>query len=459
MLNELNSLLNCKKILILGFGREGVSTYNYLTTIIQPDNISIADQDMNLKEKIGFEIHPACSLYLGENYLDNLEAFDVIIKSPGISPKLFKSRNIENKITSQTELFLKVYSRRTIGVTGTKGKSTTSSLIKHILADFYKDALLVGNIGVPPFDLIQSISPETKIVFELSSHQLEQVSVSPFIAVLLNLYEEHLDHYDSYRHYQLAKFNITRFQKEEDWVVMNCDNSLLCELYEESNLKRRRLVFSQFPISDQGSFIDSTGEIVCRFGESESRFDFKNRVYLPGDHNLMNIMAAICVAKIMEVPDQYIYQSVKSFKGLKHRMELVGTYKGIIFYNDSISTIPQATILAVQSLKSVDTLILGGKDRGIDYSPLIRFLPESGVSNLIFIGEAGKRIRDGLEKMQHAKNQRLFTINQIHEISELIRLHTKPGAICLLSPAAASYDQFKNFEERGEVFKKIAENI
>ncbi len=459
MLNELTSLLNDKKVLILGFGKEGISTFNYLKTIIRTEDISIADQDSSLKEKIGFDLNPACSLYLGENYMENLEAFDIIIKSPGISPKLFKGRDIDHKITSQTELFLKVYSGRTIGVTGTKGKSTTSSLIRHILSYLYKDVLLVGNIGVPPFDLIQSISPETKIVFELSSHQLEKVSVSPFIAVLLNLYEEHLDHYDSYKHYQLAKFNITRFQKEEDWFIMNNDNKLLSELYNGSNLKRRRLVFSQFPISDQGAFIDSSGEIVCRFRDSESRFDFKNRVYLPGDHNLMNIMAAICVAKVMDVPDSDIYQSVMSFKGLKHRMELVGTYKGIIFYNDSISTIPQATILAVQSLKNVDTLILGGKDRGIDYSPLISFLPISGVSNLIFIGEAGKRIRDGFENSRQTTNQKLFTINRFDEISELIRLYTKPGTICLLSPAAASYDQFKNFEERGEVYKKIAENI
>lgn len=459
MLNELKLLLNEKKILILGFGKEGISTYNYLHTIINPGNISIADQDLNLLEKIEFSIHPECTLFLGEHYLDNLEAFDLIIKSPGISPKLFKGRNLEDKITSQTELFLKVYSNRTIGVTGTKGKSTTSSLIRYILSNCYKDALLIGNIGVPPFDLIHSISPETKIVFELSSHQLEQVSVSPFISVLLNLYEEHLDHYDSYSHYQLAKFNITRFQNEEDWFVMNCDNSLLNELYNGSNLKRRRLVFSQSPIFEQGAFVDVNGEVVCRFDEKESRFDFKNRNYLPGDHNLMNIMAAICVSKVMKVPDEIIYQSIMSFKGLKHRMELVGTYKGIIFYNDSISTIPQATILAVQSLKNVDTLILGGKDRGIDYSPLFSFLPESGVSNLIFIGEAGKRIRTGIEKSPKKTNQRLFTINQFSEISELIRLHTRPGAICLLSPAAASYDQFKNFEERGEVFRKIAENI
>jgi UDP-N-acetylmuramoyl-L-alanine---L-glutamate ligase len=452
-------LLEGKRILILGFGKEGVSTYRLLKRTIQPDHISIADMDENLLSKLDFKIHPHCQVISGKNYLNNINDFDVIIKTPGISLALLNKLTDNAKITSQTELFLKIYAHRTIGVTGTKGKSTTSSLISHILSSYYKDVVLVGNIGIPPFDLIDNIGDDTWIVYELSSHQLEQVSASPFIAVILNLYEEHLDHYESYSKYQLAKLNITRFQSEADWFVMNNDNQTLADLYEKLGFKRNLLTFSMNLKTDAGAFINKNGEIIYHCNGMQSKFNFRERKYLPGDHNLMNIMAAICVSKIMKISDDLIDKSIHEFKGLKHRMEYLGKFKGIEFYNDSISTIPQATIQAVLSLKKVDTLILGGKDRGINYQPLIDFLPVSGVRNLIFTGEAGKRILYGLKKSIQDPFQKYFVIKSFAEISEIINAHTRQGYICLLSPAAASYDSFRNFEERGEVFKNIAENI
>jgi len=363
------------------------------------------------------------------------------------------------KITSQTELFLKVFASKTIGVTGTKGKSTTSSLIKHILSSYYSDVLLVGNIGIPPFDLIDQIKPRSWIVYELSSHQLEYISFSPFIAVLLNFYEEHLDHHENYSNYKFAKFNITKFQKENDWFIMNGDNEALVGLYSNSKLKRKLLTFSKEKESNAGAFLNHLGEIIYRYQDKISTYNFNEREYLPGDHNLMNIMAAICACKILEVPDNLINASINEFKGLRHRLEFIGEFKGIKFYNDSISTIPQATIQAVLSLKKVDTLILGGKDRGIDYKPLIDFLPASGVRNLIFIGEAGQRILEGLKNISQETNQKWFVIKSYDELADIIRTTTRKGFICLLSPAAASYDLFRNFEERGEVFKKIAENL
>jgi UDP-N-acetylmuramoylalanine--D-glutamate ligase len=453
------SILQNKRILTLGFGKEGISTYKLLMRIVSPEYIAIADQDEGLLTKIDFEIHPHCQLYLGKDYLGNLNAYDIIIKSPGISTLLLNGKDLNDKISSQSKLFLNVYADRTIGITGTKGKSTTSSLISHILSSFYKDVLLLGNIGIPPFDMIDRIGPETRIVFELSSHQLEHISISPFVAILLNLYEEHLDHYESYSNYQLAKFNITKFQKEDNWFIMNGDNLLLMDLFQQSNLKRKLLTFSHNKIVGDGAFIDENGEIVSCFQGKTSRFDFIKRQYLPGDHNLINIMAAICASKIMGVPDDLIDKSIKGFKGLKNRLEYIGEFKGISFYNDSISTIPQSTIQAVLSLKKVDTLILGGKDRGIDYQPLVDFLPGSGVRILIFIGEAGKRILEGLEKSSPDRTQKWFVIKSFNEISDIVRSHTQQGFICLLSPAAASYDLFRNFEERGEVFKKIAENL
>jgi UDP-N-acetylmuramoylalanine--D-glutamate ligase len=256
-----------------------------------------------------------------------------------------------------------------------------------------------------------------------------------------------------------AKFNITKFQKEKGWFVINGDAQVLVDLYTESKLKRNLLTFSASKETEAGAFISQSGEIIFQYHDKRSKFNFSDRRYLPGDHNLMNIMAAICVSKTMGVPDDIIDQTIREFKGLKHRMEYIGKFKGIKFYNDSISTIPQATIQAVLSLKKVDTLILGGKDRGIDYKPLTDFLPGSGVRNLIFVGEAGKRILAGLQNSNLDSDQQSFVIKSFEELPDIIRANTRKEYICLLSPAAASYDLFNNFEERGEVFKKIAENL
>jgi UDP-N-acetylmuramoylalanine--D-glutamate ligase len=457
--NEILELLHGKQILILGFGKEGISTYKYLIDKIPADNIAIADQDSDLPVKINFQVDPQCRLIIGKNYLENISVYDIIIKSPGIPHALLEHRTDPEKITSQTELFLRSFANRTIGITGTKGKSTTSSLVKHIIASQRDHVLLVGNIGIPPFDHINQIKSDSIIVYELSSHQLENIRVSPFIAVILNVYEEHLDHYKNYQRYQSAKMNITRFQSENDWLILNSDNEVLREHFLSLKLNRRYFVFSHTEVQgNNNSYIKSPGFVRCKYKGKISEFDFSNRQYLPGDHNLMNIMAAICASKVIGIADDVIHKAVLEFKGLPHRMEYIGKFRDIFFYNDSISTIPQATILAVKSLGNVNTLILGGKDRGIDYQPLVEFLPGSNVKNIIFVGEAGRRIYRSLEKEKNA-NQQFFMISNFQEIRSIILKNTKPGTICLLSPAAASYDMFRNFEERGEVFKKIAETL
>ena len=208
-----------------------------------------------------------------------------------------------------------------------------------------------------------------------------------------------------------------------------------------------------------GAYLNGSGQVVFNLGDRHTVFDFSKRMYLPGNHNLKNMMAAVCVCKIFQIPDEIITEAVLRFKGLEHRLEYVGEYGDIHFYNDSIATIPEATIEAMKTLKDVDTLILGGKDRGIDYNNLIKFLAGSNVNNLIFLGEAGKRIYEGINLVDKTKSKKCFLIMEFNEASQIIKKYTKPGSICLLSPAAASYDMFNNFEERGEAFKKIARNI
>ena len=459
MYRQLVEILHGKKILILGFGREGISSYKFIRKILPEISVTIADKDKNVLNNIDFIIDSNCQTILGKSYISNLDDFDLILKTPGIPNNLLKEKVSQNKITSQTDLFLQLFSSNTIGVTGTKGKSTTSGLIRHILSCYHKDVVLIGNIGVPPFDMIEKIGKETRVVFEMSSYQLENISVSPHIAVILNLFQEHLDHYENFEGYQSAKFNITKFQTKNDWVIYNSDDSIINELFNRTGITRNYFQFSSEKKVNTGAFLGKNDNVIFTGLNAKSVFDFSNRLYLPGRHNLMNIMAAVCACKLLEIPDNIISEAISGFKGLEHRLEYIGKYGNIHFYNDSIATIPEAAIEAVKTLKTVDTLILGGKDRGIDYSKLARFISQSDITNLIFTGEAGKRILEEVEAIGISNKKKYFLITRFDEIKQIIKQYTKPGYICLLSPAASSYDMFKNFEERGEAFIKIARNV
>jgi len=409
IISDIRDFLNNKSILILGFGREGKSTYNFIKKYVNYLTLAVADKNK-----------PECDekIYFGENYLDAVKDYDIVIKSPGI-PFFNIDENIT--VTSQTELMLMVNRKNMIGITGTKGKSTTSSLIYCILKDAGKDVKLVGNIGIPIFDCLDEITDETILICEMSSHQLEYVKFSPHIAVLLNIYEEHLDHYSSYEDYQLAKVNIFRYQKSDDVIIYSNENKLVCEYVNKyANGKKY-----SFP------------------------YDYDVKSNLLGEHNKKNIMAARLVAHMYGVLEEDIKKSVIEFKGLPHRLEFIGEFDGVRYYNDSISTIPEATIAAVQSLDDVDTVIIGGMDRGIHYENFIEFLNSLDVKNILLMYDTGRRIyrdltRDGVKY-----------VNDLEDAVRVAKVVTKKGKICLLSPAAASYGVFKNFEERGKVFCEL----
>jgi len=452
MIDRVQEIFNNKKIVILGFGLEGQSTYNFLSKIISQDQIIIADKNAGISKNFTLNFSGSPKFITGESYLENIKDFDLIIKSPGIPQSLITKYFPLDRVTSQTNLFLQYYGNQIIGITGTKGKSTTSSLIHHIFNRARKHSVLVGNIGKPPFDYISEITNETKIVFELSSHQLDDVHFSPHVSILLNLFEEHLDHYGSFENYKKAKFNICKYQQPGDYFVFNKDEQI-----ETVDIKANQLIFSLEPHKYAGALLQKDNTITLS-KELKGVFNFSKRSGLPGEHNLKNIMAAILAVKIHQINNEDIQQAVESFTGLEHRLEFVGEYGGIKFYNDSIATIPEATIQAVKTLKMVDTLILGGKDRGIDYQKLIEFLPLSSVRNLIFMGDAGKRVHEQLLFNKEFEGK-TFVIKAFDEIAEIVKNNTNPGDICLLSPAASSYDMFANFEERGKAFKKIAGNI
>ena len=424
-------LLDGKRILIAGYGREGRSTHTLIRQWVPADSITIACNDE--------EIFAALARARNEG-----KAYDLIIKSPGIPTMKFEGRCELDTLTSQTDLFMQVYGDLTIGVTGTKGKSTTTSLIHHVLSHSYGQEchiLLAGNIGIPLFDIIEQLDEKSIVVAELSCHQLENIHCAPHIGVVLNLFQEHLDHYHNYRDYQMSKMQMMLKQQDGNHCFYCTDNMELVERVEEL---RTHIVTTLHPYSLHDVHNAAIDQL---------------QTTLKGDHNLSNIFVAKQVCELMGVSDSQFAEALALFHGLQHRLELVGTYHGITFYNDSISTIPQATIAAIEALKNVETLILGGYDRGIDYSQLVSLLvlPPTPLRNVVLVGNAGRRILNDLSYTHYGLPDKIHVLQEddYNKIVDWCFKKTAPGTICLLSPAAASYDSFKNFEERGETFKQL----
>lgn len=414
---QLIKLLKPHKIAILGYGREGQSTHKLIKSLLPEKEVLIADDKSPLAN---------CTLQD-----EGLKTCTLYIKTPGISMK--KLQNIDrDKITSQTDIFLQLYSNQTIGITGTKGKSTTSNLVYKILLDQGFDVLLAGNIGVPLLDIISNIKENTIIVAELSAHQLQFIHTSPKVSILLNLFEEHLDHFDSYGQYKESKYNIATKQTKQGVFIFNKDSKEINALLEKTPLQSR-----QKPFSKDEATIEAN--------------------YLKGEHNQMNILSAILASQEFGAKKEEAETTAKNFQPLAHRLEYVGEKNGVVYYNDSISTIPQATIEALKALKKVQTLILGGMDRGIDYSPLVEQIGEFEVKNIAFVGQAGKRIYK--EMKEKANNYNCLLSDNYKEIVSWCKANTQKEKICLLSPAASSYDMFTNFEHRGEVFKQLIMEI
>ncbi len=418
--------LRGKRLLVLGFGREGRSTLRFLNKYLPDVEVAVADKN----EMDGVK-------HYGNRYLEAMYDYDIVIKTPGISLKDFDTKGVT--ITSQTDLFLSQFRGQTIGITGTKGKSTTTTLIYHLLKSSGRDAILTGNIGIPCFDVIEDIKPESIVVYELSAHQLEYVHNSPHVGVLLNVFEEHLDHFGTMECYKTAKLNLIRYMGDGDTAIIH--DSLLNDTL---NLFVNSKVFSLFDFDDD---VDRTA------------------LPLKGEHNYMNVKAALLACDAYGMDYRELIPYLYTFKPLEHRLEPVGTFDGVAFVNDSISTIPQAAISACQALGRVDFLLLGGFDRGIDYQPLSDFLKKHPVPHLLFTGKAGERMMELMAKvpeLEVAEQSRsiegptMITYASMEEAFAYMAIHAKPGDVCLLSPAASSYDQYKNFEERGKKFKSLA---
>lgn len=419
-----------KRILILGYGIEGKATYRFIRTICPDLHMTIADGG---KGKTVAQQQTVNTTVIDDHNID-YGSYDLIMKSPGIVlPEGIDTSNI----SGEAQLFLKHYADRTIGITGTKGKSTTTSLTAAILREKY-ETVLVGNIGIACFDAIDQMEAGALAAFEISCHQLEYCPYSPHIAVYLNLYEEHLDHYGSFEKYGDAKFNNIAHQKEDDIAIMDA------HLTQYIPRVKSKLYLI-------GKDIDATGTTLIL---NDGNIDASSSSLI-GEHNYRNLAVAAQIGRMYGISDEMIRHALTSFRPLAHRLQDLGEDdSGIRYVNDSISTIGQACIQALESVKDVDVVLVGGMDRGIEYHELEEYLANSHVS-VVFMYATGKRIA------QEMKTKGLFR-EGMYETEDLEEAVCRAKTLCrehhviLLSPAASSYDHFRNFEQRGEIFEQLA---
>lgn len=407
------NLLKDKKILILGFGQEGQDTYNFLRRLFPNKTLGVADQ-----KKIptsSFKLSKV-NWHLGDDYLKAVKKYDLIIKSPGVPFKILPKSCLK-KITSQTKIFFDNYAGKIIGIAGTKGKGTTSSLIYSILKEGGYNAYLIGNIGKPVLSFLLKNKKNNIFVYELSSFQLMDLEKSPEIAVLVNNYPDHLDYHKNLQEYINANANITKYQTKDDYLIYNSQEEITRKIAKKSNAQKIGVKASGLKLN-QG--------------------------------------LAREVGKIFKISEKKIQAGIKKFKPQPHRLELVGTYQGITFYDDSAATIPEATLNALDILSNkVQTLILGGSDKGSIYKNLAQRILKSKIKTLILFPPTGEQILKAI--LSANKNKKLplqyFLAQDMKEAVKLAYLKTEKKKVCLLSPAAASFGIFRNYHHRGHLYK------
>ena len=442
MKDTIRRLVAGKRVLLLGFGREGKSTLRLLQTVGGYADITVADKNA---VDPGEGVLRIC----GEPYQQTMDDYDVVFKSPGIVLERPYS-SYRCLITSQAELFLSVYGKQTIGITGTKGKSTTSTLLYHVLLQAGVDCVLMGNIGIPPFDRLEEVGSQTLVVLELSCHQLEYTRFSPHTGVLLNIYEEHLDHYGTFARYQAAKENIYRCQQPGDFLFCNIDNAPSAETCSATVIT----------VADDGrpAGVQLIGDTV-RLSTGETYDIPTDRIRLLGHHNAWDIAVVYAIAVRSGITDEVFTAALLSYEPLPHRLQPIGEFDGIRFYDDSISTIGETAIQALETLKDTDTVLIGGMERGVDYAALIAYLSKSPVSHILLMEATGERIYREAMAAGVDRPERFRRVGDLKNAVKVAKAVTAKGKICLLSPAAASYGIFRNFEERGEVFGEYVKTL
>mgnify|MGYP005800957745 FL=1 len=459
-LNEFNDYIRYRKVAIIGLGVSNIPLLDYLyekkanVTIFDEREYNQIPKDVNEKiSKYGFVLH------FGKNCLQYLKNFNVIFRSPSClptKPELVEEANRGALVTTEVELLMKMCPAKIIGITGSDGKTTTTSLINSILQKAGYTTFLGGNIGTPLFTKLPEITPQDIVVLELSSFQLMGMEVSPQIAVITNITPNHLNIHKDYQEYIDAKKNIFKYQNEDGLLVLNYDNEITKECAKEANGKV--IFFSSKTKLDNGYIVD---EDVIKECDDKVRKHILNTedVILRGNHNYQNIATAIATTSSL-VDIETAVKAIKEFKPVEHRIEFVEEIDGVKWYNDSASSSPSRTLSGINAFKEDIVLIAGGYDKNLDYTPLAKPIVDK-VKTLILIGQTSGKIYEVVKNELEEKNRHLdiYMCETLEETIPIAKKNASKGDVVLFSPASASFDMFKNFADRGNKFKELVRKM
>jgi UDP-N-acetylmuramoylalanine--D-glutamate ligase len=497
--------LEDRKIAILGLGIENQALLKWL--------LNHKAKDITLCDKNSISNFPASpagrqfpnksqisnlKFQMGKNYLDNLEKFDIIFRTPGLpvmTPEIQKAKKSGVEISSQMKLFMDLCPAKIIGVTGTKGKGTTSTLIAEILTVSISDiskkdvrsfhgaqvsgkrlrptffeisedsnVFLAGNIGKAPIDFLDEIKKNDWVVLEMSSFQLQDMAESPHIAVVLNITSDHLDYHKDTKEYIEAKTNIVRFQKKSDYAVINADY-LTSFRFAAISPSDNDYYFSTKKSVDQGAYVEwepkagaNWGKIILRTPEKDIEIAKTYDIKLRGRHNLENICAAVTASCLAGANIQAIKKVIQNFRGLPLRIELVFEDGKTKYYNDSASTNPDTTIAAIASFAEPIILIAGGSSKGADYTRLGEELAKSSAKTVILMGKTADRIKDSIKKQDTRNKIQTIIVKNLQDAIKMSKKEAKTGDVVLFSPASASFDMFRDYKDRGDQFNKLVKS-
>lgn len=453
--------LSGKRAVVLGLARQGVAMARFLAHAGAQVTVSDLKTKAELADAVAALADLPIRFALGGHPMSLLRGTDFICVSGGVPldiPLLVEAQKKGIPLVSDAQLFLERCPATLIGITGSAGKTTTTALVGEMCRAAGRRTWVGGNIGNPLLDDLEDIAPGDLVVMELSSFQLELVTVSPPVAAVLNITPNHLDRHKTMEAYIAAKRRIVAFQKPEDWAILGFDDAHARTLALET--PAQVVFFSGGTQVDRGAY-KTNGQLALRLGEREEVICHREEVRLRGAHNLLNILAACALAGVVGVPVEAMRQVARTFPGVEHRLEFVREWRGVQWYDDSIATAPERVVAALRSFTEPIVLLAGGRDKKLPWEEFAREAVQR-VRYLITFGEAGEMIAGKVEETMRATLGQLESIQRVRTLEEAVEAAARvarPGDVVLLSPGGTSFDAFRDFAERGDRFKELVRSL